>query len=94
MTQVPTNASEAAGPVNVVDSLEQFEIYDRLPARLREVIDQAPISMDMREVAAVVAMYGKHSARELIIEALTATYPQWAFRPGESTPIRHRRQRP
>lgn len=92
MSRDSNNTSAGPGQIALADVAQQFEIWEQLPLALREVIEQAPVSMDLREVLAVAQLYGQHSARQLILEVLTESYPGWAFRPSECQPVRRRRR--
>lgn len=75
------NASSAAG-VQVVDSdlTEQLALLDALPAPVRDIVWRAPIPMDLREVSAVLQIYGTVQGRRLIIQVLDQEFPNWRNR--------------
>jgi hypothetical protein len=80
-----------AGPGSyAVDLHKHMEVYDSLPARIRQLMNEAPIPQDLWEVHQLIIQVGEEPARRLIIQAFQETYPGW--HPG-MFPERPRRSR-
>jgi hypothetical protein len=92
-----SNASASAGEVLTVNLLEQFQVYDSLPSRFRELVDLAPVPVDCRDVAGALAAMGYEAAHGAICAILEAQFPGWSLesaRQYNQAPRRRRGRRP
>ncbi len=62
-----------------VDRQEQFDIYDSLPRRWRQLIDSLPVPQDLREVEAVRKRFGEKRGFDLIVSVYRDQYPTWTL---------------
>jgi hypothetical protein len=72
--------SDSHVKVLTVDLGEQFDLYDRLPARWKQIVDSLPVKQDLREVEAIRARFGDKEGFDLIVKTYQQQYPGWSFR--------------
>ena len=63
----------------VVDTVEQYRCYDRLPANLRKLVQEAPVPLDVKQVLKTHINH-KEGAEGFLSSALLAAYPGWVRR--------------
>lgn len=63
--------------IKEVSRAEQMRLYDSLPLRWRQLVDDLPVPQDLREVVAVREMFGDEVGYGLVLETYREQFPRW-----------------